>query len=159
MFDSIRKVFSPKESEPEKRLEPTVQLAACALLLEVAWADGEYTASERKHMEDVVARHFGVSPADGARLLAEAESARSRSVDHFQFTRVLQANYDVGQKMVLAEVMWGMALADGKVTDQEQYITRKICNLLDLEPAYLSTAKAAAEKVRKAESREPRAEN
>ena len=57
---------------------------------------------------------------------------------------MLQREYDVGQKMVLAEIMWGLVLADGTIADREQYLTRKIANLLDLEPGYLSQAKAAA---------------
>jgi uncharacterized tellurite resistance protein B-like protein len=60
---------------------------------------------------------------------------------------VLNERYDIGQKMVLAEVMWGLVLADGQIAEHEHYLTRKIANLLELEPGYLSTAKArAAEK-------------
>jgi uncharacterized tellurite resistance protein B-like protein len=40
--------------------------------------------------------------------------------------------------------MWGLVLADGKIAEREDYLTRKISNLLDLEPAYLSSAKAKA---------------
>ena len=73
-----------------------------------------------------------------------AEQERRASIDHFQFTRVLNEQYDVGQKMVLAEVMWGLVLADGQIAEHEHYLTRKIANLLELEPGYLSTAKARA---------------
>jgi len=130
-------------AEPTPGVDP-IHLAACALLLDIAWADGEFSESERAHIQDVLARHFGLRAGDGARLLALAEAERARAVDHFTFTRVLQANYDLGQKMVLAEVMWSLVLADGRIADHEQYLTRKICNLLELEPAYLATAKAAA---------------
>ncbi|HEU4632003.1 MAG TPA: TerB family tellurite resistance protein [Gemmatimonadaceae bacterium] len=123
-----------------------VHLAACALLLDVAHADGEFSAAERAHLERVLARHFGLAPEEGERLLALAEEARRGAVDHYQFTSVLQRDYDTGQKMVLAEVMWGLALADGQIAEHEHYLTRKIANLLDLEPGYLSSAKAAAER-------------
>jgi len=45
---------------------------------------------------------------------------------------------------MLAESMWGLVLADGEIADHEHYLTRKIANLLDLQPAELSAAKAAA---------------
>lgn len=146
MLDAIRAVVSGKSkaAEPEAHGVDPVHLAACALLLDIAYADGEFSEPERKHLEDVLARHFGLSTADGQKLLAIAEQERSRSVDHFQFTRVLQSTYDLGQKMVLAEVMWGLVLADGEIAEHEHYLTRKICNLLDLQPGYLATAKAAA---------------
>jgi uncharacterized tellurite resistance protein B-like protein len=121
-----------------------VNLAACTLLLEVAHADGEFTAPERAHLESVLARHFGLDAEAGRQLIDLAERERIRAVDYYHFTSVLQRNYDLGQKMVLAEIMWGMVLADGKIAEREQYIMRKIANLLDLEPGYLAQAKAAA---------------
>jgi uncharacterized tellurite resistance protein B-like protein len=44
--------------------------------------------------------------------------------------------------------MWGVVLADGQVAEHEHYLTRKISNLLELEPGYLSAAKEAATKKR-----------
>jgi uncharacterized tellurite resistance protein B-like protein len=147
LIDSIRSLFAERPAPAAPPATPDVDpvhLAACALLLDVAHADGEFSDEEQAHLEMVLARHFGLSLEDGHRLLAVAEQARRNSVDYFQFTRVLQQSYDLGQKMVLAEVMWALALADGEIAEHEHYLTRKIANLLDLEPAYLSTAKAAA---------------
>ena len=56
----------------------------------------------------------------------------------------LLRGYDEGQKMVLAEAMWGLVLADGTIAEHEHYLTRKIANLLELHPGYLSQAKKAA---------------
>lgn len=145
MLDAIRTLFERSPAEAQTPSAEPLHVAACALLLDIAHADGEFTIAERRHLEEVLARHFGLSAEDGQRVLAIAEHARSESVDHFQFTRVLQSSYDLGQKMVLAEVMWGLVLADGRIADHEAYLTRKICNLLELEPAYLSMAKARAE--------------
>ncbi|HUF13369.1 MAG TPA: TerB family tellurite resistance protein [Longimicrobiales bacterium] len=125
-------------------------VAACALLLEIAWADGEFSASERTHPEGVRAHHFGLGAEEGSRLLAVADEERRRSVDHFRFTSTLLRDYDIGQKMVLAKVMWGLVLADGQIAEHEHYPRRKISNLLELRPAYLATAKAAAESARQA---------
>jgi uncharacterized tellurite resistance protein B-like protein len=76
--------------------------------------------------------------------MALAEEQRRSSIDHFQFTRLIAEHYDLGQKMVLAEVMWGLILADGQIADHESYLVRKIAYLLDLEPGYLSEARKAA---------------
>jgi uncharacterized tellurite resistance protein B-like protein len=121
-----------------------VQLAACALLLELAHADGEFSPSEQEHIERTVLRHFALDEATSAELLRLAEEERRRSLDHFQFTRLIAEQYDLGQKMVLAEVMWGVILADGKLSDHEAHLVRKMASLMQLEPAYLSQAKRAA---------------
>lgn len=149
MLDAIRAIVGNKQTPPAPAAQGAVDpvhLAACALLLDIAYADGEFSAPERAHLEDVLGRHFGLPPDQGQQLLALAEEERKRAVDHFSFTSVLQRGYDLGQKMVLAEVMWGLVLADGDIADHEHYLTRKISNLLGLEPAYLSSAKAAAAK-------------
>jgi uncharacterized tellurite resistance protein B-like protein len=149
MLDALRALFSgqtasrpaPTDSVPE--IDP-LHLAACALLLEIAWADGEFSAPERAHLEGVLARHFNLTAEEGTRLMAVADEARRNSVDYYRFTSVLRKSYDTGQKMVMAEVIWGLALADGEIAEHEHYLTRKIANLLDLEPGYLSAAKNAA---------------
>ena len=152
MLDTIRALLTGQPvpdaagtAHPADTDVDPVHVAACALLLDIAWADGEFSAPEREHLNGVLARHFGLGPDDAAELLAIAEQARRNAVDHFRFTSLLRSEYDAGQKLVLAEVMWGLALADGQVAEHEHYLTRKIANLLELEPSYLSSAKASAE--------------
>jgi uncharacterized tellurite resistance protein B-like protein len=149
MLDAIRRFVrervGPEEpaasgSEPPSR----VQLAACALLLELAHADNEFTAEEQRHIEGTLQRHFGLDQAAGAELIRLAESARSEALDHFQFTRLVAAEYSLAQKMVLAEVMWGVILADGRLSDHETHLVRKMASLMQLEPAYLAEARRAA---------------
>jgi uncharacterized tellurite resistance protein B-like protein len=150
LLDSIRALFGTRgvsaPDAPPTAPPPAdpLHLAACALLLEVAHADGEFSAAERAHLEGVLARHFALPPADGHALLELAERERRDAIDHFRFTSLLRDGYDIGQKMVLAEIMWGLVLADGQIAEHEHYLTRKISNLLDLAPGYLSEAKATA---------------
>lgn len=150
LIDSIRALLGSDSrgreespTAPAPAVEP-LHLAACALLLEIAYADGEFSADERSHLEEVLERHFSLPPEAGHKLLELAEKERRNSIDVFRFTSQLQQGYDIGQKMVLAEIMWGVVLADGEIAEHEQYLTRKISNLLDLQPGYLSAAKAAA---------------
>jgi uncharacterized tellurite resistance protein B-like protein len=149
LIDAIRSLFGSKGTPQEEPTESVAEvdalhLAACVLLLDVAHADGEFTDSERAHLEAVLERHFALPREAGHTLLELAERERQNSVDYYRFTSQLQQGYDTGQKMVLAEIMWGVVLADGEIAEHEQYLARKISNLLNLEPAYLSAAKAAA---------------
>lgn len=154
MLDSIKAFFdkniapAPAADEtatPEPRHDP-VAVAACALLLELAHADDEFTDDERMHIEDAVVRHFDVSPDMARELMALANEERGRSVDLYQFTSLINANYDEGQRMVLAEVMWRVVHADGQLVKHESYLIRKLSNLLGLRPGYLAEARKRAEK-------------
>jgi uncharacterized tellurite resistance protein B-like protein len=121
-----------------------VQVTACALLLEIAHADGEFSEVERARIEQALERQFGLDAEARAALIAQGEAERERAIDDFQFTKLINEHYDLGQKMVLAELMWSVVLADGQIADHEAYLVRKLGNLLDLEPAYLSQAKRRA---------------
>lgn len=150
LIDAIRSLFASDahaSDESQTGSGPNVDplhLAACALLLEVAYTDGEFSAVELAHLEEVLQRHFSLPPESGRKLLQLAERERRNAVDHFRFASRLREDYDTGQKMVLAEIMWGLVLADGEIAEREHYLTRKISNLLDLKPGYLAAAKAAA---------------
>ena len=146
---SARAGLPEDEGEAARAVDP-VHLAACVLLLDIAYADGTFSQEEREHLLATLARHFALTGEEAQLLIAAAERERGQAIDHFRYTNVLQQQYDVGQKMVLAEVMWGLVLADGSVDDHEHYLTRKISNLLELEPGYLSTAKARASEGHKA---------
>jgi uncharacterized tellurite resistance protein B-like protein len=121
-----------------------VQLAACALLLELAHADGSMSPGEQAHIERAVRQHFGLDEPTARELIALADAERRQSIDHYQFTRLIAAEYDLGQKMVLAELMWGVILADGELATHETWLVRKLGHLLELEPGYLSEARKAA---------------
>jgi uncharacterized tellurite resistance protein B-like protein len=151
MIDAIRRFFNDRLVDtaglsPDRVSDrhSRVRLAACALLLELAHADDEFTAEERTHIEGTLARHFGLMEAEVAELMTLAESERSQSLDHFQFTRLIASEYDLGQKMVLAEVMWGVILADGKLSDHETHLLRKMASLMQIEPGYLAEARRSA---------------
>ena len=56
-----------------------------------------------------------------------------------------RAQYDEGQRMVLAELMWRVIGADGRLSEHETQLARKLAHLLDLKPGYLSEARRRAE--------------
>jgi uncharacterized tellurite resistance protein B-like protein len=142
MLSSIKRFFSTSmnpapESDPDTE-KKDIRLAACALLLELANADDEFTEDERQHLDSAVRRQFGLDAGEAEKLLELAQEARDEAVDLWQFTNLIAENYSTGQKMVLAEIMWGLVYSDGDLASKEDYLMRKICNLLRLEPGYLA---------------------
>jgi uncharacterized tellurite resistance protein B-like protein len=124
--------------------EERLHIAACALLLELAHADDEFTSDERNHIAAVLQRHFSLDDATAQELMRLAEEERSNAIDLYQFTSLIRNSYDLGQKTLLAEIMWGLILTDGQIAQHEGYMLRKIANLLDLEPGYLAHARKRA---------------
>jgi len=149
MLDAIRKLIGdsiPGTPGAHSRVHThDVRLAACALLVELACADGNFSDEEQRRILDILQRHFGVD-AEGARtLMAEAAEANRDAVDHFVFTRQIVKDYDLPQRIVLAELMWQVVLADGDLDGEESYLMRKLASLLQLEPGYLAEARRRQE--------------
>lgn len=135
---------TPKTNGETRHSHDPLHLAACALLLELAHADDQFTDAERNHIHAVMMRHFALDSETAQRLMELADKQRREAVDIFQFANLVRTSYDTGQKALLAEIMWGLILTDGDIARHESYILRKIANLLDLEPGYLAQARAKA---------------
>jgi uncharacterized tellurite resistance protein B-like protein len=132
----------PRQAEEADR---SLHIAACALLLELAHADDEFSEAERFHIEAVMRRHFDLDEETAHELMELAAKEQAQAIDLYQFTTLIRSNYSLGQKTLLAEIMWGLIMADGKIAAREAYMLRKIANLLDLKPGYLSAARKRAE--------------
>ncbi|MCZ6917783.1 MAG: TerB family tellurite resistance protein [Gemmatimonadetes bacterium] len=154
MLDSIKNFFQDKMAVPEDLTEdtadgaqhPALQVAACALLLEIAYADDEFADTERAHLENAIQRHFGLDDETARELIEFADRERRHNVDLYQFTRLISKDYNHAQKMVLLETMWGLVYADGVVAEHETHLMRKLSHLLDVKPAFLSEAKKKADR-------------
>ena len=148
MLDGIKSFFA-KKMEPGTDAAATedtyrLHVAACALLLELAYADDVFSEAERGHIEAVLMRHFDLDSETAQSLIELADAERKASADLYQFTSLIRSNYDLGQKTLLAEIMWGLILTDGEIARHEGHLLRKIGNLLDLKPGYLSQARSNA---------------
>ena len=148
MLDSIRSFFSASmapESPEEEVGEEDVRLAACALLIEIAHADDDFTEDEKQHLTSAVRRQYGIKDEEAEQLIELAEQAHGSAVDLWQFTKLIKHNYSLGQKMVLVEVMWGLVYLDGELSGHEESLMRRVCHLLDLAPGYLADIRRRVE--------------
>lgn len=151
MTDPFRAFFQKLTAAPDRApLDPEaaeqrkLHVAACALLLELAHADDHFTEDERAHIEAVMRRHFDLDEDTAQELITLAQLERAEAIDLYQFTRQVRESYDLGQKTLLAEIMWAIVMTDGEIAQHEAYMLRKIANLLDLKPGYLSEARKRA---------------
>ncbi len=149
MMESIKSFFQNNMAEVDREESEAqsaeLRLAACALLLELAHADDEFTDGERVHLEYAVRRQFGLDEDQASELVCLAEEQRAEAVDLWSFTNLIAEHYSLGQKMVLAEAMWGLVFSDGDLAKREDYLMRKISGLLRLEPGYLAEARKRVE--------------
>ncbi len=154
MFDAFRTLFArhaPLDAEASAagsartpRGEHALQLAACAMLLEAAHADDHFAAEERRVVEQSLAAHFHLSAEALSELIAASEAARREAVDLHEFASVLRAHYDDADRLALAEILWRVVAADGRLSPHEDAFTRTFRRVLDLDPAQFALARRRA---------------
>lgn len=109
-----------------------VQVATCALLLEVAHSDGSYQAVEARIVHDLLAGMFNL-PADAVAELAEfARDHQRGSTDLYQFAREINAHFSTEEKLAIMEGVWRLIYADGALDKFEDALARQLATLLRL---------------------------
>jgi uncharacterized tellurite resistance protein B-like protein len=99
----------------------------------------------RELAADIVRERFAL-PADEAQTLLEcAEAERAEATDYFQFTRMINEHFDPEQKIALIESLWRVAYADDRLTTMEEYLVRKVAELIYVPHAAFISAKHRVE--------------
>lgn len=116
--------------EQAESQEDRQQLALASLLVEMARADFDETHDEHSLIIDLLARHYDLSAAESLELLNKARAANNNAVCLFDFTRSLHNSLDAEQKTDVIRLLWQVANADNKLDKYEDYLVRKVADLL-----------------------------
>jgi uncharacterized tellurite resistance protein B-like protein len=117
-------------SAPESTSEEKLQLATAALFLEMMTMDDKVERAEQDIIRSLIEQNFSLTAEQTTLLLALADQQRKQATDYFQFTSLINKEYSVEQKVGLIESLWKIAFVDGVLDIDEEYLVRKIANLL-----------------------------
>lgn len=130
------------EVQPREQHDP-LRLATAAILLDIAYADGQFTPAEDGDVVAFLTRKFALEPDDARELLEAAEEIRKKTVDHFALTHYVRKNTPLSERIEIVKAMWNLVYSDGTLTDYEGYLVRKLADLLGLEHHVMIEAKSA----------------
>lgn len=117
-----------------------IDLAAAALLVEVARADHEQSAEEEAAMGELLATSLRLSPEEVRAVLGRAGDAVEDATSLFEFTRLVNEHYSIDEKRRLVHAMWQVALADRDLDKYEEHIIRRVAELIYLpHPEFIRT--------------------
>lgn len=143
VFDLLKKILQPTvpgASDDTGSHEP-IQVATCVLLLEAAHADALLRDVELALVEKILAEQFALSSQTVAELMELASETRRESADLYQFTRQINDNFSVGQKLAVLENLWRVVFADGRMDSHEEALLRRLTTLLRLSHRQMIDAK------------------
>jgi predicted CXXCH cytochrome family protein len=116
-----------------------LHLAACALLVELVYVDEDFAEAERRHLEGLLQRQFGLGGVQADRLIRLTEQQREAGVNIEQLAGIIAQHYSREDRMALVDAMWSLVLADGVLAEREKEYVTRIMDLLGVEPAWVTT--------------------
>ena len=130
------------EVQPRQQHDP-LRLATAAILLDIAYADGEFSPAEDGNVVGFLTQRFNLSTDDARELLEGADEIRKKTVDHFALTNYIRKNTPLAERIDIVKTMWRLVYVDGQLTEYEAYLVRKLADLLGLEHHVMIEAKSA----------------
>ncbi len=118
-----------------------LQTATCALLLEMAHADNEFSPAEKKRIFETLQVQFCLSNDAAGELVELADKKRRESIDLWQFAKTIKSHYSLEKRMELMELIWRVVYADDSLDKHEDYLVHKLATLLGLSHERLVDAK------------------
>jgi uncharacterized tellurite resistance protein B-like protein len=127
--------FIERHLQPAGGVSPTLsdhqkQLAIAALLIEVAMADHQFSEVELHNLGAILERKFSLSSDELAELINLAKHEANHATSLHQFTQLINQYCSTEEKFKLMKAMWEMAYADGDLNKYEDYIIRKVADLI-----------------------------
>ncbi|MBI1622093.1 tellurite resistance TerB family protein [Aquamicrobium zhengzhouense] len=109
------------------------RVAAAALMILVADADGSHVEEERVQLRSALAEAFDLSGRQLDQLLTAGEKASREAIDYYQFTSVLNRTLEQPQKTELVRLLWETVYADGELHELEDNVVWRVAELIGVE--------------------------
>ncbi|MAU04611.1 MAG: hypothetical protein CMQ06_01855 [Gammaproteobacteria bacterium] len=134
MLNTIRQFFENKlvnnEEEPTSSSIAKTDLACAALLIEVINSDHKLEEQETQAFFSVLQNNLNIPGEDIDELVELAENQAKEATSLYEFTSLINSDYDYSQKVGLIENMWRIAFSDNNLDKYEDHLIRKISDLI-----------------------------
>ena len=120
---------SDAENQEEKE-KNIINNACAALLIETALADKVFNTEEIDSMKKTLREVYEIDEKDLDELISESEKKVSKSTSLYEYTRLINDLCDYQDKLKLINNLWTIAFADKHLDKYEEFLIRKISDLL-----------------------------
>lgn len=117
-------------ASPDQLTGENLHLACASLFIEMMMMDNRIQTEEQDIILERVKNMFSLSLEDAAELVSLAIKQRELATDYFEFTTLINKGFTQEQKIALIKSLWEIAYVDGELDEHEEYMVRKIADLL-----------------------------
>ena len=143
MWNKLKDIFSPETYEEGI----TSNSAIAAILVRAAKTDNEYTESEKKLIDHLLAINLNISQEDARLLRLQGQELEMEINDNVQLTRVIKQDLPYEERHQLVEQLWSIVLDDNNRTPEENKLMRVLTHLLGISD--VNSAKARSKVLNK----------
>jgi len=126
----FRRYIKPDDETGSGVSDHALRIATAALLIEIMRADSRISDEERSIIQNTLKRKFKLSGEETEALMSLAEEKIWASTGYFEFTRLMNKGFSYEQKVKVIENLWEVAFADHILDKYEEYMVRKIADLI-----------------------------
>ena len=119
LFQSFRPPAPPTVPDPD------AELALGALLVRVAKADRDYKLEEISMIDRILARLYGHSAIEAAKVRATCERLHAAAPDSDTFGKLIRETTLLPDRLAALDALWELVLADGREDDGEVKIVEE----------------------------------
>jgi len=130
LIDNIRQFFTAKIVDPSGNEQHQEQLAAASLMVEVMVIDRQISDKEVHEVKKILERQFDIQEDEIEQLLKLAKEEVSEATSLYQFTRLINDQFDQQKKNDLMGNLWRVAFADEVLDKHEEALIRRIADLI-----------------------------
>ena len=149
MLDYLKKIFGEepeqktelKDQKPSVTKKHKVEIAACALFIEMAKADGEFTDEERSFIIFEMKNTVNLEDDCIDDLMALAEQRVKESVSLYEFTGIINNTFAQSEKIELIESLWRLIYKDEKLSAYEDHLIKRIGATMNIGHKQIINAK------------------
>ena len=148
MLDLVKRYFTKNiENRPASanHEDPRrIMVATCAVLLEIAAIDGEFSAHEQEVILSILKNDYKMGDNEAASLIKAAQAELEGSIDLWRFTKLINQNFSEEERIRVIELVWKVIYADGRLDGHEDHLVHGMATLLRLSHSQLIEAKLRA---------------
>ena len=144
MINKIKEFFNKKTQEAEEDSHSVLNIATAALLIEVMTIDGNMDQEEMDSVKSNLSTILELSDDEIQELIDLSQEEVSDATSLYQFTKEINSNFELQQKLDLMTALWQVALADDYLDKYEESILRKIADLIHLRHSEYIECKSRA---------------
>ncbi len=128
MLESLTRLMGiPDEGED---LEHRLQVVTAALFVEMCRADAQVAHEEMEVVMAAVRTTFHLHAEEAQDLLRLAEGEADGAISLYEFTSHINDHFSPPEKCKLIENLWRVAYADSVLDKHEEYLVRKVADLI-----------------------------